>query len=175
MPLSVAVRDLHPDESRALGQLMVDVYRSLPGFPSPDEQPRYYEMLANIGDFAQKPQAQVLVAVDDEGQVLGGVVYFGDIAQYGAALPLAMTDVSGVRLLAVHPSARGKGIGRQLMEVCIRLARESGHRRVVLHTTEAMRVAWDMYERMGFQRLPVLDFAQAMLPVFGFQLDLHHA
>nr|WP_199044906.1 GNAT family N-acetyltransferase [Dyella sp. ASV24] len=175
MSLSVAIRDLHPDEFRALGQLMVDVYRSLPGFPPPNEQPRYYEMLANIGDFTQKPLARVLVAVDGEGKVLGGVVYFGDIAQYGAALPLAMADASGIRLLAVHPSARGQGIGRQLMDACIQLARASGHRRVVLHTTEAMRVAWDMYERMGFQRVHELDFAQAMLPVFGFQLDLHHA
>ena len=53
MPLEI--RDLQPAEYDALGRLMVQVYSSLDGFPTPLEQPHYYELLANIGRFAERP------------------------------------------------------------------------------------------------------------------------
>jgi len=173
MSAPLVVRDGRPEEFRALGQLMVEVYGGLAGFPTPAEQPRYYEMLADIGDFTSKPAARVLVAVDSEGQLLGGVVYFGDMAHYGSGgTATSVTNASGIRLLGVHPSARGLGVGKALTRACIELAKAQGHARVVLHTTAAMRVAWEMYERLGFQRVHELDFMQGSLPVFGFSLAL---
>jgi hypothetical protein len=35
-----------------------------------------------------------------------------------------------------------------------------------------MKVAWRMYEALGFERSPDLDFLQGELPVFGFRLKL---
>jgi GNAT superfamily N-acetyltransferase len=173
MSTPLVVRDGCPQEFHALGQLMVEVYSGLAGFPTPAEQPLYYEMLAHIGDFASKPSTRVLVALDAEKRLLGGVVYFGDMAHYGSGgSATSVTDASGIRLLGVHPSARGMGVGKALTEACIQLARDQRHARVVLHTTEAMRVAWNMYERLGFQRALDLDFMQGALPVFGFSLAL---
>lgn len=63
-------------------------------------------------------------------------------------------------------------MGRALTVACIELAREKGHAEVVLHTTKAMRVAWGMYERLGFVRSADLDFSQQALQVFGFRLKL---
>ncbi|MFC4525157.1 GNAT family N-acetyltransferase [Dyella halodurans] len=172
MSQPIVVRDIRPEEFQALGQLLVGVYGGLEGFPTPTQQPRYYEMLANIGDFTRKNGAQVLVALMD-GELVGGVVYLGDMAEYGAASVAAtIENAAGIRLLGVAPAVRGRGVGKALTEACIRLAREQGHQQVVLHSTEAMRVAWDMYERMGFQRAPEIDFLQAALPVFGFRLAL---
>ena len=65
---------------------------------------------------------------------------------------------AGFRLLAVHPDARGRGVGRLLTEECIRRARETGRAAVGLHTTMLMNVARAMYERMGFVRIPEYDF-----------------
>jgi len=67
------------------------------------------------------------------------------------------------------------GVGRALTEACIQLAREAGHTEVILHTTQAMQVAWGLYERMGFERSTGLDFLQGQLPVFGFRLLLDGA
>ena len=78
------VRDAKSDEFKHLGDLMVKVYAQLPGFPSPEEQPRYYDMLANIGDFTRKPKVRLLVAANADGQIAGGVVYFGDMQYYGS-------------------------------------------------------------------------------------------
>lgn len=169
----VRIREARPEEFEPLGHLLVDVYTRLEGFPGPDEQPRYYALLANIGEFTRKPQAQLLVALDADDRLLGGVVYFGDMAHYGSGGSAGtLTHASGLRLLGVAPAARGLGVGRALTEACIQRARERGHARVVLHTTRAMQVAWGMYERLGFERAPELDFMQGELPVFGFSLVL---
>ena len=152
---------------------MVEVYASLDGFPTPDDQPRYYEMLANIGTFSEQPDTEVLVALSANGQILGGVVYFSDMARYGAGgSATAETNASGIRLLGVDPKSRGAGVGKALTNACIQLARDKGHAQVVLHTTQAMEVAWALYTKLGFERSPDLDFTQEALPVFGFRLRL---
>ena len=167
------IRDLDPSEFEALGQLMVDVYSHLDGFPTPAEQPRYYEMLAGIGRFTERPATRVLVAVSAGGDVIGGVVYFDDMAQYGSGgTATTVKDASGIRLLGVDPRFRGAGAGRALTRACIQLAREAGHSQVILHTTQAMQVAWGLYLRLGFERSEDLDFLQEGLPVFGFRFRL---
>jgi len=171
MPLTI--RDLRRDEYDALGKLMVKVYAHLDGFPKPEEQPAYYEMLANIGRFTENKDARVLVAVSEHGELVGGVVYFGDMAQYGSGgTATSVKNASGIRLLGIDPKFRGAGAGKALTNACIELAREKGHAEVVLHTTQAMRVAWGLYERLGFERSEDLDFSQQGLPVFGFRLKL---
>ncbi|HEX7112268.1 MAG TPA: GNAT family N-acetyltransferase [Mizugakiibacter sp.] len=169
----LVIRELRAEESAALGRLMVEVYANLQGFPTPQEQPAYYAMLADIGAFARKPQAKVLVATTREGALLGGVVYFGDMAEYGSGgIATQIRDAAGFRLLGVDPRARGLGVGKALTLACIDLAKAAGHTQVILHTTRAMQQAWAMYERLGFKRSEDLDFLQAGFPVFGFRLRL---
>jgi GNAT superfamily N-acetyltransferase len=152
---------------------MINVYSTLEGFPSPDEQPGYYEMLANIGSFNEEKDTTVLVALTAEGKLIGGVVYFEDMARYGSGGTATFEkNASGFRLLGVDPNSRGAGAGRALSNACIQLARDSGHSQVILHTTQAMQVAWRLYEKLGFERSPDLDFLQEELPVFGFRLLL---
>lgn len=173
MTAPLTIRDLRPAEFEGLGQLMIEVYSNLEGFAKPEEQPRYYELLARIGSFAEKPEARVLVAVSAEGELAGGVVYFGDMAEYGSGgTATTVKNASGIRLLGVHPSFRGQGAGQALTQACIQLAREKGHAQVILHTTQAMQTAWRLYERLGFMRWEDLDFSQQGLPVFGFRLPL---
>ncbi len=66
-----------------------------------------------------------------------------------------------VRSLAVAPAMRGQGIGTALMEECERRARHAGATVLGLHTTDMMQTAMRMYERMGFVRVPELDFRPA--------------
>lgn len=174
MPVAntLEIRDILPAEHAALGALMVRVYSALDGFPKPDEQPAYYALLAGIGAFAGQPGTGLLVALE-RGTLLGGVVFVADMARYGSGGTATQErDAAGFRLLAVDPAARGRGVGKALMERCIELARAQGRRQVILHTTQAMRTAWGMYERRGFRRSEDLDFLQGGLPVFGFRLEL---
>jgi len=166
-------REIRRDEYEALGRLMVEVYAGLDGFPTPEEQPTYYEMLANIGHMTEQRDTEVLVAMAEDGTIVGGVVYFSDMAMYGAGgSATAETNASGIRLLGVDPRSRGAGVGRALTNACLQRARDQGHAQVILHTTQAMQVAWRLYENMGFERSQDLDFDQEGLPVFGFRLML---
>jgi len=152
---------------------MVAVYSQLDGFPKEQEQPNYYKMLANIGDFAQKPGTELLVAVSPEGKLAGGVVYFDDMQQYGSGgTATHEKNASGFRLLAVDPSVRGAGIGKLLINNCIYKAKEHKNTQVIIHSTKSMQVAWKMYEKLGFKRAEDLNFMQGDLAVFGFRLSL---
>jgi GNAT superfamily N-acetyltransferase len=167
------VRNATPDEFKQIGILLVTVYSQLDGFPKQSEQPDYYHLLSNIGEFVNKPETELLAAVDQDNNIGGAVVYFGDMQYYGSGgTATKEKNAAGFRLLAVDPAHRGKGIGKLLTMECIRKAKAKNRGQVIIHTTKAMQTAWEMYERIGFERSEDLDFMQQELPVFGFRLKL---
>lgn len=167
------IRDVRAEERSALGLLLVDAYSQLEGFPTPEQQPDYYRMLANVGDFTVRRGARVIVAVSLAGRILGGVVYFADMREYGSGgAATSQTNASGMRLLGVDPRSRGRGVGRALSMFCMDLARAAGHEHMILHTTQPMQAAWALYQSLGFCRAQDLDFDQQGLAVFGFRLRL---
>ena len=167
------IRNADPSEFEEIGRLMVSVYSQLDGFPKESEQPDYFQALANVGSFTQKPDASLLVAVSGENKIAGALVYFDNMIYYGSGgTAIKEKNASGFRLLAVDPSSRGQGIGRMLAEECVRRAREKKHQQLIIHTTMAMQTAWRIYENMGFKRSADLDFKQGDFPVFGFRLSL---
>lgn len=169
------IREIRREEYKLLGELLISVYSGLDGFPTQDEQPGYYKMLANIGDFNEQQDTKVLVAISTEGALLGGLVYFADMARYGSGgTATSEKNASGIRLLGVDPKARGAGVGKALTRFCIQLARGKGHSQIILHTTLAMQIAWALYLKLGFERSEDLDFTQEELPVFGFRLRLEN-
>jgi len=171
--LTLIIRNAKPDEFSDTGKLMVEVYSQLDGFPTQTEQPAYYKMLLNVGELTKKPKTEILVAIKDEHQVLGAVVYFGDMQYYGSGGTATIEkNAAGFRLLAVSPAARGLGIGKMLTLACIKKAKEQKLNQVIIHTTKAMQTAWKMYEKIGFKRSEDLDFMQEKLPVFGFRLKI---
>ena len=168
-----SVRNAKPEEFEEIGKLMVSVYSQLEGFPKQDEQPAYYTMLANIGDFTNKPETELLVAASRDDKIAGGIVYFNDMQYYGSGgTATKEKDAAGFRLLAVDLNIRGKGIGKLLTNACIQKAKDKKLSQVIIHSTKAMQTAWKMYESMGFKRSEDLDFLQGELPVFGFRLKL---
>jgi len=73
-------------------------------------------------------------------------------------------DDPEIRLLAVLPHVRGRGIARQLMDECELRVSRMGKTRVVLHSTHLMSIARQWYERSGYVRFEAIDFC----PVPGF-------
>ncbi|HYG01433.1 MAG TPA: GNAT family N-acetyltransferase [Chryseosolibacter sp.] len=166
------VRIARPSEYAGIGNLLVEVYSQLVDFPKPDEQPAYYKLLANVGALTEKPGVEILVA-ENGNSISGAVVYFNDMTFYGSGgTATKEMSAAGFRLLGVRPQARGIGVGKSLTNACIDKARSSGKKELIIHTTNAMKTAWKMYERMGFERSPDLDFLQGSLEVFGFRKRL---
>ena len=145
-----AVREIRPADFAALADITVRAYADL---LSPSDT-AYLEELADVaGRAAAVP---VLVAVDGDGNVLGGVAYVP-----GPGTPLSEAEregEAGFRMLAVDPAAAGRGIGRALTEACIARARAEGRTGMTLYTLPTMRVAHRLYESLAFVRDPERDW-----------------
>ena len=155
------IRPVRPPEFDRVGDLVVDAYAAM--FDLGD----YEEELRHVGHRSR--HAEVIVAVLD-GSVAGTVTYVPGLGHYAEGED---PDASWIRMLAVDPAFRGQGIGAALVEWCVRRARASGRRRIILHTTDAMTDAQRMYARLGFIRAADLDWQpDDELWLRGYRMEL---
>jgi GNAT superfamily N-acetyltransferase len=73
----------------------------------------------------------------------------------------AEPGIAKLRLFFVEPAARGQGLGRTLLGLCLDHARAAGFRRMTLWTHESHRAACALYAGTGFRIVssrPVRNF-----------------
>ena len=95
--------------------------------------------------FSQMPSSAYFVAELD-GEVLGG----------GGIYPTEGLPTDTVELVKLYllPPARGRGVGKALINQCLQAAQAAGYARIYLETTEELTQAIPLYERLGFTYLP---------------------
>jgi ribosomal protein S18 acetylase RimI-like enzyme len=92
-----------------------------------------------------------------EGVVVGSAALYAPGAEAYGSLASRL-PWPAVRLVAVDPAARGRGIAHLLVMECARRAQEAGANDLGLHTSQSMQAAKQLYQRMGFVRDPERDF-----------------
>jgi GNAT superfamily N-acetyltransferase len=121
-------------------EFLAEVDRILPGgfdpshsVPAPDE-----ELRPPLGDF--------LVCVDRQGEPLGC-----------GALRREAPRVFEIKRMWVRPPARGRGLGRVILEGLERRAVELGATEVVLDTSEYLPAALALYRSAGYKEIPAYN------------------
>jgi len=82
--------------------------------------------------------------------------------------------VAKLRLLIVDPKARGQGLGRRLVDECLRFARDAGYRKVTLWTQQNLLAARAIYVAAGFTLAGSERHALFGVPLTGetWEIDL---
>ncbi len=151
------IRVARPEEYARIGALSVDAYRA-------DGQlvEHYVPFLADVA--ARAEHGTILAAVDQEtGSVLGAATF---VLPSSPLAEVAREGEAEFRTLAVAPGAQGRGVGAALVRACLDRAATLGCRAVVICARDMATTAQRLYQRLGFQRAPELDWS----PVPGVQL-----
>jgi molybdopterin-guanine dinucleotide biosynthesis protein A/GNAT superfamily N-acetyltransferase len=109
-----------------------------------------------LGEFGFEPDPTLDPDLDDPAAVyeaLWVAVAGDDVVGSVALRRLGPHDVE-LKRMYLRPSARGRGVGRRLLETALAWAREQGIETVKLDTTDEMKAARHLYEAQGFVRVP---------------------
>ncbi|RZQ64521.1 GNAT family N-acetyltransferase [Amycolatopsis suaedae] len=161
----VTVRKALPEEIAEVGRITEAAYQA-DGLL--DDDPTYAAHLADAAPRAA--EADLLVAVDGDGRVLGSVTVMW---RGGRFTEIAREGELEFRMLSVAPEARGRGVGETLARAVLAHARQEGYERVVMSSRVEMTTAHRLYQRLGFRRLPERDWQpKPGIQLLAFELDL---
>lgn len=141
----IQIQEATPADTPAIHALWTAYRDSLAGSPGYDG---FAQDLADIPGKYARPQGRLILATLD-GLLVGTV----------ALRPLNAEDCEAKRLYLTD-AARGRGLGRALMQRIIDEARAAGYKRILGDTQPDMTLALALYERMGFRRTSAYPGAQ---------------
>ena len=147
----ILIREANPAELDAIEALVKAAYLEFrPLFP----ENIWQAWMDNVSQTVRAPHGRLLVAVAD-GVLQGAVKFYPDASLSG--MGRWPEGAAAIRILAVSPTARGRGHGTRLTRECLRLAMESRSSAIFLVTGEFMHAARHIYEKLGFKRAPEFD------------------
>lgn len=140
--MSITLRTIQREDNKQLATIIRTVFEehdaAKPGTV-------YYDPTTDdLYSLFQTPRSVYWVAEVD-GQIAGGAGIFPT-----PGLPAGCCEFVKFYLAA---SARSKGAGRKLMELCLESAKESGYTQVYIESIPEYKAAISFYEKMGFHSL----------------------
>lgn len=136
------IRTITREDNKALANIIRD---TLTEFKANKPGTVYYDERTDHLFEEFKTERSVYFVAEEEGVIFGG----------GGIYPTENLPEGTCELVKLYLSAaaRGKGIGKILMEKCIVAARELGYSKIYLETMPELTIAIPMYEKFGFTYL----------------------
>jgi putative acetyltransferase len=136
------IRPIRAEDDLAVAAIIREVMASFgatgPGYSSSDPE---VDAMSAAYDGARA----AYFVLEQDGRVVG----------CGGIAPLegAGAGTCELRKMCLLPAARGRGLGRAMLQRCLEAARGRGYRQCYLETLSAMDAAQALYRQAGFQRL----------------------
>lgn len=141
--MSVSIRNFIQPDKLAVDQVVREAWTELAS-----AMPQWDELAPRLGALtANAAHSEILVAELD-GDIVGAVGYVGP---YQPKPDFFAPEWPMVRFMSVVPKVRGRGVGRALLEECIRRAVRDNSTLIALHTTPVMEAAQYLYRNAGFE------------------------
>lgn len=139
--MSYQLRPLVSSDDEALAKLIRTV---LTEFKANKPGTAYYdESTDHLSEVFLHPNSAYWVVEMDDAIIGGGGIYPTE------GLP---ADTCELVKLYLYPEARGKGVGKALMEKCFAKAKELGYAKIYLESMPELNQAVTLYEKLGFER-----------------------
>lgn len=142
MEESITIRDIEPRDNAELAQI---IRASLAEFGANKPGTVYFDPTTDNLYLLFREQGSHYYVAESGSTLLGGAGIFPS-----PGLPDGTCELVKMYL---RPEARGKGLGRMLIDKCLETAREKGYKRVYLETMPELAKAVKTYERFGFRYL----------------------
>lgn len=138
----ITIRPIQPADNVAIAVIIRD---ALTEFGANKPGTVYYDPTTDaLFELFTTPGSCYFVA-EENGVLLGGAGIFPS-----DGLPPQVCELVKMYL---HPDARGKGLGKQLIDFCIEKAKVMGYQQMYLETMPELQKALQVYEQFGFQYL----------------------
>lgn len=135
------IRPIEQTDDAALGILIKTV---LTEFKANKPGTAYFDESTNhLSTVFAHPKSAYWVIEEDEKIIGGGGIYPTE------GLP---DETCELVKLYLYPEARGKGLGKAIMDKCFEKALELGYKNIYLESMPELSQAVSMYEKMGFTR-----------------------
>ncbi len=139
---SITIRTIQPYDNEAMA---VIVRTSLAEFGANKPGTVYYDPTTDALYELFQTNGSVYFVAEEEGKLLGG----------GGIYPTEGLPANTCELVKMylHKDARGKGLGKRMIEQSLTWAKDNGYEQVYLETMPELKQALKVYELFGFEYL----------------------
>ena len=138
----VIIRTIEKKDNKAIAEI---IRSSLAEFGANKKGTVYYDPTTDhLFELFQKENSIYYIA-ESEGTVVGG----------GGIYPSNGLPAFTCELVKMYlkPEARGIGLGRSIIEKCIKFAEQTGYKSIYIETMPELKQALKVYEKFGFEYL----------------------
>lgn len=165
----IVIKELLEEEKEAVRQLLVESYQQ---YKNEYKNARVWEeYLTNIKASVDNPEVEKILIAKSNDYILGTLQLFLS-SEKAYQRPDLQIFSPIIRLLAIHPEARGRGIAQELLKAGLQFAKSQGANKLYLHTGDKMQKAIRLYEWFGFKRDQTKEFFNHDILVKCYRYDL---